>query len=73
MTVIFDTGSAWTWLPNENCPDDQCANNHYRFDKSTTYVDQGQEDEVFYGKGYVKGNIANDDIAVTSDKASTAK
>ena len=22
MTFIFDTGSAWTWIPSEDCPDD---------------------------------------------------
>ena len=33
----------------------------------------GHQDEVYYGKGYIKGDIANDDIAVTEDKASTAR
>lgn len=36
-------------------------------------MDQGHDDEVYYGKGYIKGRIANDDIGVTADHASTAQ
>lgn len=28
---------------------------------------------MFYGKGYVKGRVANDDIGVTADQRSTAR
>jgi hypothetical protein len=74
MEFIFDTGSAWTWLPNSDCPEDQCATtNRYKYLESGAYDDSGSESEVFYGVGYVKGNIVNDDISVTEDKSSTAK
>lgn len=31
------------------------------------------EKEVFYGIGYVKGNIVNDDIAITNSMSTAAK
>ena len=37
MTFIFDTGSAWTWIPNKDCPDDECTKNHYDYTLSSGY------------------------------------
>lgn len=64
MTFIFDTGSAWTWIPSEDCPDNQCPNEHYRYHESNGYRDTGEIDKVIYGIGEIEGRIVNDDIAV---------
>jgi len=37
MTFLIDTGSSWTWLPNADCPKDQCKNNIYQYQKSYAY------------------------------------
>ena len=73
MTFIFDTGSAWTWIPNSDCPDDQCTKRHYKYQDSTGYRTSTVEKEVFYGIGYVKGKIVNDDISITNSKDTAAK
>jgi len=73
MTFIFDTGSAWTWIPNIDCPDTECTRRHYRYQDSTGYRTSSVEKEVFYGIGYVKGNIVNDDIAITNSMSTAAK
>lgn len=65
MTFIFDTGSAWTWVPNSDCDDSQCPNRHYRYHDSESYVDTGEIDTVVYGIGEIEGKIVNDDIAIT--------
>lgn len=51
MTFIFDTGSSWTWVPNEDCPDDQCTKRHYEYSKSNMYRDSGKKETVKYGMG----------------------
>lgn len=62
MTFIFDTGSAWTWLPNQNCPSEECKGNKLRDDSS-----DGNDKEVFYGIGYIKGKIGQTDISITPE------
>ena len=29
MKFLLDTGSEWTWMASEDCPDDQCLGNWY--------------------------------------------
>lgn len=64
MTFIIDTGSQWTWIPSADCPDEQCINDHYRYSESQGYYASQVEKEIFYGSGYVKGKIVNDDISI---------
>ena len=64
MSFIFDTGSTWTWIPNKDCPESQCPNDHYYYDRSTNYYDTRDQDQVTYGIGQVKGYVVVDDVAV---------
>lgn len=73
MTFIFDTGSAWTWVPSEDCPDDQCPKNHYEYKKSTGFKGSGKRDSITYGIGYVEGEVVNDDVAIISSASGMAK
>ena len=72
MTFIFDTGSAWTWIPSKDCPDSQCSNNHYKYQFSSGFRSTNTLEDVKYGIGYIKGYVVNDDIAITSDTKSMA-
>ena len=69
MTFIFDTGSAWTWIPSEDCPDDQCANNHYNYKKSKGYRKTYQVEKIVYGIGEINGFVVNDDISISNSIA----
>ena len=73
MTFIFDTGSAWTWIPSKDCPDNQCGNEHYKYQFSTGFKSTGIVEDVKYGIGYIKGYVVNDDISISSDKKTMAK
>lgn len=73
MSFIFDTGSAWTWIPNEDCPKTECKNGVYHFRKSKGYLETGQTSEVVYGIGYIQGMIVNDDISISKDAMLAAK
>lgn len=73
MTFIFDTGSAWTWIPSEDCDKTECTKNHYNYKLSEGYKNTGGQDEIFYGIGYVKGYIVNDDISITNSKETAAR
>ena len=66
MTFIFDTGSSWTWLPNADCPDDECAKDHYFYKKSDTYRDSGKVETVKYGVGSIEGRVVTDHIALSA-------
>ena len=73
MTFIFDTGSAWTWLPNNDCPKTECTKNIYDYSRSTAYDKTEDEAEVTYGIGYIKGTVVNDDIAIENNQKSAAR
>ena len=73
MTFIFDTGSAWTWIPSKDCPDKECTNNHYDYTKSEGFRKSSVIKEVHYGIGYIKGNIVNDDISISNSLSTAAK
>ena len=69
MTFIFDTGSSWTWLPNADCPDSQCAKNHYNYKRSTSYSNSKKVETVKYGVGEIEGHVVTDHIALSSSGA----
>ena len=68
MTFIFDTGSAWTWIPSRDCPNTECANNHYNYSASDGFVNTGSREIVNYGMGSIEGFVVNDDISITAVK-----
>lgn len=72
MTFIFDTGSAWTWIPNSDCPSNQCTRNNYRYQVSSGYKNTGRIETVKYGIGSIKGNVVNDDISITNSRLTQA-
>ena len=73
MTFLFDTGSAWVWLPNKDCPDTECPGNHYNYDLSDNYFDTRKYETVEYGQGFVNGTVSNDDFALTKSKKTQAR
>lgn len=69
MSLVFDTGSSWTWLPNEDCPDAECPLDHNRYRSSPSY--QVLSDESYtieYGIGMVEGFPVSDHIALTASE-----
>jgi hypothetical protein len=62
MKFIFDTGSAWTWVPNSDCTG--CPGNHYNYALSADYYQSQYTKKIFYGVGSVKGYVVNDDITI---------
>ena len=67
MTFILDTGSPWMWLPGQKCPEKECSGNRYTKSYSTTYSQSEKVIDIKYGKGYVEGNLAEDQIAVVEN------
>jgi hypothetical protein len=43
MSFVFDTGSAWVWLPNKDCPSTECTGRQYNYDLSEDYYDYEKE------------------------------
>ncbi|EDV91535.1 GH13499 [Drosophila grimshawi] len=65
--VLFDTGSANTWLPSCNCPDNNIAcqrHSRYKAHKSKSYVKNGHNFSIAYGNGHVSGYLSQDTIQV---------
>ncbi len=64
-TVIFDTGSADTWLPSKDCTSFACLL-HKRYDssESTTFRKNGTEFQIRYGTGAVEGYISEDTMTI---------
>jgi hypothetical protein len=74
MSFLFDTGSAWVWVPNKDCPKDECATtNPYDYTKSTNYFDTRKSETIEYGKGFVKGTVCNDDFSLTPSVTTQAR
>ena len=64
MRFHIDTGSHWTWVTNEDCPELMCPGDHYFYHNSVTYFNTRDVDEIHYMKGYVKGNIVTDCVSI---------
>ncbi|XP_030369456.1 aspartic proteinase oryzasin-1-like [Scaptodrosophila lebanonensis] len=65
--VLFDTGSANTWLPSSNCPrSNKACHQHTRYEaaKSKSHVRQGQSFLLRYGAGTVSGFLSQDTLNV---------
>lgn len=73
MTFIFDTGSAWLWMPNVDCVESECPNGKYNYKLSSSYYNSNKFETQHYVQGYIKGNVCNDDFALTTDKKTQAK
>ena len=73
MTFIFDTGSAWTWIPSSDCPTYECPNNHYFYQMSEDFLNTDQIEIVNYGMGSIEGFVVNDDISITGDASALAR
>lgn len=63
--VIFDTGSANTWVPSKECSSFACLL-HKRYDssKSSTFKANQTEFKIRYGSGAVEGFISTDRMEV---------
>ena len=56
MSLIIDTGSSWTWLVGEDCPNpQQCSGTPYKSGMSQTFFETEKQYDITYKKGYVEG------------------
>ena len=63
LSVIYDTGSPWLWIPHPDCKG--CpTNNSFDPSSSTTYKTSKKSKSIQYGRGRVDGIIATDDVAI---------
>ncbi|KAM8702929.1 hypothetical protein ACLKA7_005298 [Drosophila subpalustris] len=65
--VLFDTGSANTWLPSSNCPISNTAcqrHNRYKANTSRSHVKVGRNYSLAYGNGNVSGYLSQDTLRV---------
>ena len=66
MSLLFDTGSSWLWVPSDDCPANQCPGNRFKNGESITFQKTGATEKITYGKGEVDGNIVTDQIHLST-------
>jgi len=67
--VLFDTGSANTWLPSSNCPVINTAcqrHSRYKANTSLSHVKVGRNFSLAYGNGNVSGYLSQDTLRVAN-------
>ncbi|CAD8074490.1 unnamed protein product [Paramecium sonneborni] len=68
LSVIFDTGSPYLWVPSDKCSILQCHySKRFQTSKSSTYKNFSKSDEVEYASGNCKGFWGSDYVQLLSD------
>lgn len=69
FAVVFDTGSANLWVPNQSCTTGGCSGGTktlYNSGASSTYKPNGQSFSIQYGSGSCSGNLVVDDVEIAN-------
>eukprot|EP00347_Sterkiella_histriomuscorum_P000579 403375303 len=67
MTLIFDTGSSWLWVPTTDCKDCHSKAQLYDQKQSSNYVNSGTRPQhIKYGAGSVWGYKSTDLLCLDS-------
>jgi hypothetical protein len=72
--LLFDTGSADTWIPSTQClPSNGCPEDLHRFDASQSSTYQPSQDKLVikYGTGSAEGNYFQDVMTFSNEEATT--
>ena len=64
--MMFDTGSSNLWVPSSSCSTCEEGSNKYDSSLSSTYVSNGEEFSLAYGKGSTSGFFSQDVVSVGS-------